>query len=150
MLRNITFLLFLFIAIISGRYKNLYLKTCVLTLFFFFLKKKAADLDYIMALKEPVTDKTYKQVKDDVESAGGKVTYEFHAAFKAVLVSLPSERVSTLHAKPYVEFIEEDKSGNVSFLYHRLVTDAFNISSYRVIHTVSLNKNHCILHNFLV
>jgi hypothetical protein len=69
-----------------------------------------------MALKPPVTDKTYKQVKEDVESAGGKVMYEFRAAFKAVLISLPSERVSTLNSKPYVDFIEEDKSGKCIYL----------------------------------
>ncbi|GAN07449.1 hypothetical protein MAM1_0161c06946 [Mucor ambiguus] len=74
----------------------------------------AADIDYIMALKSPVTDKTYKEARADVESAGGKVTYEFHAAFKAVLVSLPSEHVSTLSSKPYVEFMEEDKSVHIA------------------------------------
>lgn len=71
----------------------------------------AADKDYIIALKSPVSDKTYKDARADVESAGGEVTYEFRAAFKAVLVSLPSEHVSTLNSKSYVEFMEEDKSG---------------------------------------
>lgn len=64
-----------------------------------------------MALKLPATDKTYKEARADVEAAGGKVTYEFRAAFKAILVSLPTEHVSTLNSKPYVEFMEEDKSG---------------------------------------
>lgn len=71
----------------------------------------AANTDYILALKSPVSDKTYKDARADVESAGGKVTYEFRAAFKAVPISLPSEHVSTLSSKPYVEFLEEDKSG---------------------------------------
>ncbi|KAF1804535.1 hypothetical protein V8B55DRAFT_1499565 [Mucor lusitanicus] len=91
MLKIITFILFLFVALIA-----------------------AADINYIMALKSPVTDKTYKEARADVESAGGKVTYEFRAAFKAVLVSLPSEHVSTLSSKPYVEFMEEDKSVHIA------------------------------------
>ncbi|KAL7313180.1 hypothetical protein PS15m_006959 [Mucor circinelloides] len=91
MLKVITFVLFLFVALIA-----------------------AADINYIMALKAPVTDKTYKEARADVESNGGKVTYEFRAAFKAVLVSLPSEHVSTLSSKPYVEFMEEDKSVHIA------------------------------------
>ncbi|KAI9481499.1 MAG: hypothetical protein EXX96DRAFT_216073 [Benjaminiella poitrasii] len=64
-----------------------------------------------MALKSPVTKKSYKQVKSDVESMGGKVEQELHAAFKAVIISLPSEQVNTLKSKSYVDFMEEDKSG---------------------------------------
>lgn len=67
-----------------------------------------------MALKPPITDQTYKQVEADVKAAGGEVTYEFRTAFKAVLICLPSERVSTLESKPYVDFIEQDKSGSVA------------------------------------
>ncbi|KAK4519094.1 uncharacterized protein ATC70_009325 [Mucor velutinosus] len=91
MLKITTFLLFLFVALIS-----------------------ATNVDYIIALKAPVTDKTYKEARADVQSAGGKITYEFRAAFKAVLVSLPSEHVSILSSKPYVEFMEEDKSVHIA------------------------------------
>lgn len=64
-----------------------------------------------MALKSPVTDKSYKEARKDVESAGGKVLYEFKAAFKALQISLPSDHVSAFAEKSYVDFIEEDKSG---------------------------------------
>ncbi|KAI8967423.1 hypothetical protein BDF20DRAFT_917653 [Mycotypha africana] len=63
-----------------------------------------------MALKSPVTQETYSQAKEDVIAVGGKVTYEFRAAFKALLVRFPKEHINTLSAKPYVDFIEEDKS----------------------------------------
>lgn len=109
MLKIITFLLFLFVALISGKFCNITILRITDSLLLF--SNIAADVDYIMALKSPVSDKTYKDARTDVESAGGKVTYEFRAAFKAVLVSLPSEHVSTLSTKPYVEFMEEDKSG---------------------------------------
>lgn len=65
-----------------------------------------------MALKSPVTEETFKQAKADVEAAGGKVNYEFKAAFKAVLIQLPSEEITTFSSKPYVDFLEPDKSGN--------------------------------------
>ena len=42
---------------------------------------------------------------------GGKITYEFRASLKAVLASLPTERIDTLSSKPYVDFVEKDKSG---------------------------------------
>lgn len=82
--------------------------------FFFTLFTLAAELDYIMALKSPVTDKTFKIAKADVEAAGGKVNYEFRAAFKAILVSLPSQEFTTFSTKPYVEFMEEDKSVHIA------------------------------------
>ncbi|CEP17840.1 hypothetical protein [Parasitella parasitica] len=90
------------------------LKIITFALFLLFALISAADIDYILALKSPVTEQTYKDAKADVESAGGKVAYEFRAAFKAVLVSLPSEHVSTLSSKPYVEFMEEDKSVHIA------------------------------------
>ncbi|CAO3607689.1 unnamed protein product [Mucor hiemalis] len=74
----------------------------------------AAELDYIMAFKSPVTDKTFEDAKSDVVAAGGKVHYEFRAAFKAILVSLPSQEFTTFNTKPYVEFMEEDKSVHIA------------------------------------
>lgn len=68
-------------------------------------------MDYILALKSPVTEKSYEKARKDVESAGGKVLYEFRAGFKALQITLPSEQFSTFSAKSYVDFIEEDKSG---------------------------------------
>ncbi|KAI8074335.1 uncharacterized protein B0P05DRAFT_548160 [Gilbertella persicaria] len=75
-----------------------------------YLHQIASRVDYIVALKSPVSENSYKEAKKDIESMGGKVTYEFRAAFKAVLASLPSDHVSTLSSKPYVDFMEEDKS----------------------------------------
>jgi hypothetical protein len=88
-----------------------------------------------MALKTPVTDKTYAEAKSDVEAAGGKVTYEFRSAFKALLVSLPSQEITAFSTKPYVEFIEEDKSGKTLLIMCRydirvLIFFCFVISSY--------------------
>jgi hypothetical protein len=70
-----------------------------------------------MALKAPVTEKTFEQAKGDVEAAGGKVTYEFRSAFKALLVSLPSHEFTAFNRKPYVDFMEEDKSGKLGIVY---------------------------------
>lgn len=64
-----------------------------------------------MALKSPVTEKTYLDARKDIESVGGHVLYEFKAAFKAIQISLPIEHINTLYKKPYCDFIEEDKSG---------------------------------------
>ncbi|KAI7899851.1 uncharacterized protein BX663DRAFT_519706 [Cokeromyces recurvatus] len=74
----------------------------------------ASEVKYIMALKSPVTKESYKQAKVDVESMGGKVEQEFHAAFKAVLISLPSEQANALEAKSYVDFMEQDKSVHIA------------------------------------
>lgn len=67
-----------------------------------------------MAFKPPVTAKTYAKARSDVEAAGGQVKYEFHSAFKGILVSLPPQDVTTFSTKEYVDFIEEDKSGKAS------------------------------------
>ncbi|KAI9357767.1 hypothetical protein BD770DRAFT_388285 [Pilaira anomala] len=64
-----------------------------------------------MAFKPPVTEDTFKQARADVEAAGGKVTYEFRTAFKAILVELPEEQIKTFTVKPYVDFMEPDKNG---------------------------------------
>ncbi|KAI8373452.1 hypothetical protein EDC96DRAFT_499422 [Choanephora cucurbitarum] len=70
-------------------------------------------IDYIIALKPPVTEASYEQVRKDVQSMGGKITYEFRASLKAVLASLPSGKINTLSSKPYVDFVEEDKSVHI-------------------------------------
>ncbi|KAI8381193.1 uncharacterized protein BYT42DRAFT_565638 [Radiomyces spectabilis] len=64
---------------------------------------------YIVALKEPATEEKFHEAKADIEKCGGKVTYEFHSALKALLVSFPKDKVSVLEKKSYVDFIEEDK-----------------------------------------
>lgn len=70
-----------------------------------------AELNYIMALKSPATDETFRQIKADVEAVGGKVNYEFKTAFKGVLVQLPSHEFNAFSSKSYVDFMERDKNG---------------------------------------
>ncbi|KAI9250073.1 hypothetical protein EDC94DRAFT_318489 [Helicostylum pulchrum] len=83
-------------------------------LFLFLALVQAAELSYIMAFKPPVTDKTFKQARADVEAAGGEVTYEFKSALKGILVQLPSQKINTLSTKSYVDFLEPDKSVHIN------------------------------------
>ncbi|KAG2234168.1 hypothetical protein BDF21DRAFT_464388 [Thamnidium elegans] len=73
-----------------------------------------AEINYIMALKSPATDETFKQVKKDVEAVGGKVNYEFKTAFKGVLVQLPNQEFTAFSSKSYVDFMEPDKSIHIA------------------------------------
>ncbi|KAI9357797.1 hypothetical protein BD770DRAFT_388347 [Pilaira anomala] len=82
-------------------------------LFLIFATLIQAELNYIMALKSPATDETFKQIKADVEAVGGKVNYEFKTAFKGVLVQLPSHEFNAFSSKPYVDFMERDKNVHV-------------------------------------
>ncbi|KAI9261711.1 hypothetical protein BY458DRAFT_420707, partial [Sporodiniella umbellata] len=50
----------------------------------------------------------FKQAKKDIESMGGKVHRELHAAMKAVTFTAPEGRVSSLQNKDYTDFIEVD------------------------------------------
>jgi hypothetical protein len=43
----------------------------------------------------------------------GKVTYEFRTSTKGVMATLPDDVVTTLDSKPYVDFIEQDKSVHI-------------------------------------
>ncbi|KAI8382947.1 hypothetical protein BD560DRAFT_385563 [Blakeslea trispora] len=78
-----------------------------------FVITQVCALNYIIALKHPVTEASYRQARKDVELMGGKVTYEFRASLKAVLASLPSGKIQAFNSKPYVEFVEEDKSVHI-------------------------------------
>ncbi|KAI8987122.1 hypothetical protein BDB01DRAFT_596120 [Pilobolus umbonatus] len=83
----------------------------VLVLLLFVAIIRAVDMNYIIRFKPPVTKETYKTARADVEAAGGKVLYEFHNLVKSILVSLPNTNtISTLSAKPYVAYVEEDKA----------------------------------------
>ncbi|KAI9490289.1 hypothetical protein BDB00DRAFT_875484 [Zychaea mexicana] len=74
---------------------------------------KPGYTDYIMALKEPVSDATIKQAKADVESAGGEVTYEIKTGLHALICSLPNERITTFDNKNYVDFMEQDQEVHI-------------------------------------
>ncbi|GAA5813441.1 hypothetical protein MFLAVUS_006919 [Mucor flavus] len=83
-------------------------------LFLFLAIVQAAELNYIMAFKPPVTEKTFQQARADVKAAGGKVTYEFKSALKGILVQLPSQEINAFNAKSYVDFLEPDKSVHIN------------------------------------
>lgn len=68
-----------------------------------------------MAFKKPVTDDLYKQAREEVEAAKGKVLYEYRSALQGILVQLPSQEFNTFSTKNYVDFLEKDSSGKSTF-----------------------------------
>ena len=76
---------------------------------------------WIIALKPPVNESMYVRARNDVQLAGGQVTYELKGGFKAMVVTLPDEQAAmTFKNKDYVDFVEKDTDGkqpNISFYF---------------------------------
>lgn len=72
-----------------------------------------ADYKYILGLKPDATDEEYKAARKNIESMGGKVTYEFHSTMKAFAFTVPDNTIATKEQPAFVDFLEEDKTGKV-------------------------------------
>ncbi|KAI9319463.1 hypothetical protein BX666DRAFT_1926278 [Dichotomocladium elegans] len=70
--------------------------------------------DYIMVLKEPVTEDKIATAKADVESDGGEVLSVIRYGLKALIISLPTDSVSTFKHKDYVDFMEQDSEVHIT------------------------------------
>ncbi|KAI7847167.1 hypothetical protein BDC45DRAFT_576132 [Circinella umbellata] len=70
---------------------------------------KPGYTDYIMALKEPVTDATIEQAKSDIVAAGGEVTNVITLGLHAIVCSLPNDQIMAMDKKDYVDFMEQDR-----------------------------------------
>ncbi|KAI5954899.1 hypothetical protein KGF54_001460 [Candida jiufengensis] len=62
---------------------------------------------YIVTLKDSCSDSTANEIKQKIESAGGKIKDEF-SLIKGFSVSLPSDHISTLESHPEVANVEKD------------------------------------------
>ncbi|KAI9247470.1 hypothetical protein BDA99DRAFT_525988 [Phascolomyces articulosus] len=74
---------------------------------------KPGFTDYILALKEPVTDATIQQARNDIEAIGGEVTNEIKAGLHALICSLPNNQITAMDNKDYVDFMEQDQEVHI-------------------------------------